>query len=157
MTLSAADAASGVAAIRYTTNGSEPTASSPSYSGPFTVGATTTVKYRAWDNAGNLEPTRSQLVRIDGVAPSVAITAPTGGSTVRGVVKVTASATDNASGIAKVSFYANGVLIGSKTSAPYTISWNTNKLTKGSYTLTAVAQDVAGNAGTSSPVTVMVG
>jgi peptidoglycan/xylan/chitin deacetylase (PgdA/CDA1 family) len=157
VTLSAADAASGVAAIRYTTNGSEPTASSPSYSGPFTVGATTTVKYRAWDNAGNLEPTRSQLVRIDGVAPSVAITAPTGGSTVKGVVKVTASATDNASGIANVSFYANGVLIGSKTGAPYTISWNTNKLTKGSYTLTAVAQDVAGNAGTSSPVTVMFG
>jgi hypothetical protein len=36
------------ATIRYTTNGSDPTGSSTLYSGPFTVGATTTVKARAF-------------------------------------------------------------------------------------------------------------
>ena len=50
---------SGVAAIRYTTDGSDPTASSTLYTRPFSVSATTTVKYRAWDNAGNVEATKT--------------------------------------------------------------------------------------------------
>lgn len=157
VTLAATDAHSGVAVIRYTTDGSEPTASSPAYTSPFTVSQTTTVTYRAWDNAGNVEAARAQLVQIDVELPTVAITSPTDGATVKGVVKVTAAASDAASGIARVSLYANGVLIGSKTSAPYTVNWHTNKLTKGSYVLTAVAVDVAGNERTSSPVTVRVG
>ena len=45
-------------------DGSDPTLSSPTYSAPFTVSATTTVKYRAWDNAGNVEATKSQLITI---------------------------------------------------------------------------------------------
>jgi peptidoglycan/xylan/chitin deacetylase (PgdA/CDA1 family) len=155
--LASTDAGSGVSKIRYTVDGSEPTVSSPTYSGPFTVATTTTVRYRAWDNAGSVEAARSQLIRIDVESPTVAITSPTAGATVKGVVKVTAAASDAGSGIARVSFYANGTLIGTKASAPYTVSWNTNKLTKGQYTLTAVAADVAGNTHTSSPVTVTVG
>ena len=66
VTLSATDGSggSGVASIHYTLDGSDPTLSSPTYSAPFTVSATTTVKYRAWDNAGNVEPTNSQLITI---------------------------------------------------------------------------------------------
>jgi hypothetical protein len=64
VTLFATDDASGVAVIRYTLDGSEPTVSSPLYSGPFTVSQTATVRYRAWDNAGNVEATNSQRVRI---------------------------------------------------------------------------------------------
>ena len=48
--------------IRYTTDGSDPTVGSPTYSAPFTVSATRTVKYRAWDNAGNVEATKSQSI-----------------------------------------------------------------------------------------------
>ena len=155
--LSATDDASGVAAIRYTLDGSTPTASSQLYTGPFTVSQTTTVRYRAWDNAGNVEPANSQLVRIDTVAPTVAITAPANGATVKGVVKVTANAGDAGSGVATVSFYANGVLIGSKAGGGTVfVSWNTGKL-KGQYTLTAVAKDVAGNSTTSAAVTVTAG
>jgi len=62
---------SGVAVIRYTTDGSDPTTSSATYSAPFTVSATTRVKYRAWDNAGNVEATKSQLIRIDATNPTV--------------------------------------------------------------------------------------
>jgi hypothetical protein len=156
VTLSAIDDGSGVAAIRYTLDGSEPTAASPAYSGPFTVSATTTVKYRAWDKAGNVETTRSQLVQIDGGAPSVAITSPLDGATVKGIVKVTATATDAVSGAATVSFYANGVLIGTKTGAPFTMNWNTRKVSPGQYTLTAVAADLAGNTSTSSAIRVTV-
>jgi peptidoglycan/xylan/chitin deacetylase (PgdA/CDA1 family) len=155
--LSANDPASGVAAIRYTLDGSEPTETSPTYSGPLTVSQTMTVKFRAWDNAGNPSGTQAQLIRVDATAPSVAITAPSEGATVKGIVKITAVATDAGSGVAKVSFYANGVLIGSKTDAPYSVNWNTKKLPKGPHTLTAVAQDVAGNTQTSAALNIKVG
>jgi hypothetical protein len=104
-----------------------------------------------------VEAANSQLVRIDTVAPTVAITAPANGANVRGVVKVTANAGDVGSGVAGVSFYANGALIGSKAGGGTVfVNWNTGKL-KGQYTLTAVATDVAGNSTTSAAVTVTAG
>jgi hypothetical protein len=154
--LSATDDASGVAAIRYTLDGSAPTDASPLHTGPFTVSQTATVRYRAWDNAGNVEATNSRLVQVDATAPTVAITAPANGATVKGNVKVTATAGDVGSGVSRVDFYANGVLIGSKSGGGTVfVSWSTSKL-KGQYTLTAVARDVAGNSTTSAPVTVTV-
>ena len=49
--------------IRYTTNGSTPTATTGNvYTLSFTVSSTTTVKYRAFDNAGNAEAVQSQLI-----------------------------------------------------------------------------------------------
>ena len=85
VSLSATDnsGGSGVAAIRYTTDGSDPTSSSTLYTSSFTVSATTTVKYRAWDNAGNTEATKSQLVRVDTTVPTVTLTSPTNGATVK--------------------------------------------------------------------------
>jgi peptidoglycan/xylan/chitin deacetylase (PgdA/CDA1 family) len=156
VTLAAADGGSGVAAIRYTLDGSDPTEASPAYAGPFTVSVTTNVKYRAWDNAGNVEAAKSQLVRIDLVAPTVAITSPAEGATVRGTVKITANATDPLSGVARVRFYADGVLIGTNTSVPYTVNWNTRKVAGGVHGLVAVAEDFAGNARTSATVSVNV-
>ena len=63
--LSASDAGSGVAQTRYTTNGSDPTVSNgTTYTGPFALTNTTTVRFRSWDNAGNVEPVRSRQVRV---------------------------------------------------------------------------------------------
>jgi hypothetical protein len=76
VTLAATDDSSGVEAIRYTTDGSTPTLASPVYTGPFTVSTTTTVKYRAWDNAGNAEATHSQLITIGPPAPQITATDP---------------------------------------------------------------------------------
>jgi peptidoglycan/xylan/chitin deacetylase (PgdA/CDA1 family) len=154
--LSATDDESGVAVIRYTLDGSEPTGSSTAFSGPFAISATRTVSFRAWDNAGNVEATKSQLLRIDTEAPSVVVISPANGSTVKGKVKVSADATDVASGVVQVSFRANGTLIGTKTSAPYFVNWQTNKLPPGQYTLTAVAADAAGNTRLSAPVVVNI-
>ena len=156
VSLEASDGGSGVAAVRYTLDGSDPTVSSPLYTGPFTVSQTTTLKFRSWDNGGNVEPVRSQPVQIDATAPTVVITAPANGATVKGVVKVAATADDAGSGVLRVSFYANGVLIGSKDGGgTVSVNWNTKKL-KGQYTLTAVAGDIVGNSTTSAPVTVTV-
>jgi peptidoglycan/xylan/chitin deacetylase (PgdA/CDA1 family)/N-acetyl-beta-hexosaminidase len=154
--LSATDAQSGVAFIRYTTNGSNPTTASPAYVGPFTVAVTTTVKYRAWDNAGNVEATKSQFIRIDTTAPTVAMTSPANGATVTGSVKLTANASDAGSGIAQVRFYVDGALIGTKAGSPFTVTWNTKKVSNGQHTLWAVAQDVAGNMQTSGSIQVTV-
>jgi hypothetical protein len=71
-------------------------------------------------------------------------------------VKITATAADAASGLAQVSFYVDGVLIGTSKGPTYSVTWNTNKVSKAQHTLTAIAQDVAGNSQTSSGVLVTV-
>ena len=52
VTLTASDPGTGVREIRYTIDGSDPVIGAP-YAGPFTVGATATVRSTAVDNAGN--------------------------------------------------------------------------------------------------------
>jgi subtilisin family serine protease len=92
----------------------------------------------------------------DTTAPTTSITAPTGGSTVSGsAVTVSASASDNV-GVTKVDFYVGTTLIGSDTTSPYSISWDTTTYTNASYTLTSKAFDAAGNVGTSGAVSVTV-
>ena len=68
---------------------------------------------------------------------------------------VAANAGDNV-GVAKVEFTVNGALAATDTSAPYTFSWNTRKLSS-SYTLGAVAVDAAGNRSAPASITVTVG
>ncbi|MBW6469059.1 MAG: S8 family serine peptidase [Coriobacteriia bacterium] len=92
---------------------------------------------------------------VDTTAPSVGITSPSDGAAVSGLVAVQAEASDEI-GVVRVEFYANGVLIGTSPSAPYSTNWNTKKL-KGAYALTAIAYDAAGNAGVSATVNVTVG
>jgi hypothetical protein len=112
VTLSATDTGSGVQGIYYTTDGSDPTLASPTYQGPFQVASTTTVKFRAVDNAGNLEKVNSQLLQVDSMPPSTSISC-NGGScsglfTAPGAT-VTLSATDGAgSGIAAVYYTTDG-------------------------------------------------
>jgi hypothetical protein len=159
VTLSAADSGgSGVAFIMYTTDGSDPSLSGSVYSAPFTVSSTTTVKYRASDNAGNAEATKAQLIQIDSAAPQVTLTSPVSGATVSGVVRLEATASDTVSGIARVEFYVDNKLLGTATSAPYRVNWNTNnkQVPKGSHTIYAVAVDRAGNSRATTPITVTV-
>jgi peptidoglycan/xylan/chitin deacetylase (PgdA/CDA1 family) len=159
VSLSAVDSGgSGVAFIRYTTDGSDPSFSGPVYSSPFTVASTTTVKYRAWDNAGNVEATNAQLVQIDTTAPQITLASPVNGATVRGVVRLEATASDTGSGVARVDFYVDNKLVGTATSAPYRVNWNTNnkQVSRGSHTIYAVAVDRAGNSRATVPITVTV-
>ena len=60
---------SGVAEVRYTTDGSAPNGSSTLYTGAFDVNTTTTVRFRAEDNAGNVGALGSQVVLVDTAAP----------------------------------------------------------------------------------------
>jgi peptidoglycan/xylan/chitin deacetylase (PgdA/CDA1 family) len=156
ISLSATDTGSGVAAIRYTTDGTTPTTSSPLFTTPFNISATTTVKYRAWDVAGNVEATKTQVVQVESTAPTVSITSPTNGATVTGNIRVTASASDSQSGVASVAFYVDNTLIGTSNSSPWQVQWNTKRVSAGQHVLTAVATDRAGNRATSAGITVTV-
>jgi hypothetical protein len=91
----------------------------------------------------------------DTTAPTTSITAPTSGATLSGTATVSANASDNV-GVSKVDFYAGSTLIGTDTTAPYSISWNTTGVTNGSYSITSRAFDAAGNVGTSAGVSVTV-
>ncbi|MEN3013236.1 MAG: glycosyl hydrolase family 8 [Endomicrobiia bacterium] len=56
------------------------------------------------------------------------------GSTVQGTVNISVNATDDV-GITKVEFYINNVNIYTKTSAPFSYSWNTQSYSDGEYSL----------------------
>jgi len=60
------------ATIRYTTDGSDPTASSPRANGPVAIPVTATLKAIAVDPAGNASPVASFAYTIVGVGPSIA-------------------------------------------------------------------------------------
>jgi hypothetical protein len=80
--------------------------------------------------------------------PSVAISAPTAGSTVSGTVTVSGAASDSL-GISSVKLYCDGVLVSSTTSASFAFGWNAGTVA-GTHTLSVAAQDPAGNTGTAS-------
>jgi Big-like domain-containing protein/purple acid phosphatase-like protein len=87
---------------------------------------------------------------------TVAITTPNGGATVKGKIKVAATASST-NGIAGVQFQVDGQNIGNEdTSAAYAVNWNTGTVTNGQHVLTAIARDRLGNQTVSSPVTVTV-
>jgi hypothetical protein len=91
----------------------------------------------------------------DTTAPTTSLTAPVGGATLSGIATVSANASDNV-GVTKVDFYAGSTLIGSDTTSPYSISWDTTTVASSTYTLTSKAYDAAGNVGTSAGVSVTV-
>jgi peptidoglycan/xylan/chitin deacetylase (PgdA/CDA1 family) len=99
------DTGSGVSSTHYTTDGTDPGLSSPTYTGPFPLTQPSTVKYRSWDNTGNVEAVNSQAIDLQ---ESVDTTAPTTTITCNGVtcqappytapVTVTLAATDDPGG-----------------------------------------------------------
>jgi hypothetical protein len=91
----------------------------------------------------------------DTTSPVTSITSPTNGSSVKGTITVTATATDNVA-VTKVELYKNGVLYGTDTTSPYSFSWNTLNDPNGQVTLNTQAYDQAGNSGTSTNVVVNV-
>jgi PKD repeat protein len=145
---------SGVAATYYTTDGSTPTTSSTKYTGAFSVLSTSTVRFFSVDNAGNAEAVKSQLVQIDGIAPTTTIScnsAPCTTTTYANPVSVTLAATDNTggSGVASTHYTTDGTTP-TLSSATYTAPFTVNATT----TVTYRSWDVAGNAG--SPASQMI-
>jgi hypothetical protein len=159
---SATDARSAISKVEFYVDG---VLLSTSTSAPYTAGWNTrtvangshTLSAKAYDGPGNVGTSSPVTVLVDNdiTAPAVALVQPTEGSVVQGAVTLEASATDDR-GVSKVDFFSGTTLLGSGTTAPFSITWDTGALLNGGYTVSAKAYDAAGNAGTSSAVTVSV-
>lgn len=109
---------------------------------------------RSRDAAGNLGLSSNFTFRtlpapLDTVSPIVAITAPSSGAVVSGMVAVAANASDNV-GVARVDFYIDGALAGTDASAPYAYSWNASAVSNGVHMISAWAFDARSNLAVSS-------
>ena len=111
----------------------------------------------ATDLAGNTTTSATISVTLDRSLPAVSLMAPANGAVVTGsAVAVSAAASDNI-GVSRVDFYRDSnVLLGTDTTSPYGIDWNTSSTSNGAHTLTAVGTDLAGNTTISTVVNVTV-
>lgn len=113
-----------------------------------------TLRAKAYDVAGNSAISTEIAVTIDNVFPIVNLSAPQDNSTASGSIVISVSASDNI-GIGKINFYRDdNILLGTDTSAPFSINWDTIKTTNGRHTIFARAIDKADNA-SSSPARVV--
>jgi chitobiase/beta-hexosaminidase-like protein/Big-like domain-containing protein len=142
VTLSAADGGAGVAEIRYTTDGSDPTSGNGVvYSGAFGISSAATVKFRAFDLVGNAESVRAQLVRVDDTAPVTTDNAPAGYSS--SAVTVSLNPADSGSGVATTTYSVDGGA--SQTGTSVSIGAPVDHSNDGSHTVSYRSTDVAGN------------
>src|SRR5436305_1659982 len=110
----------------------------------------------ARDAAGNTATSAAVSVTVDNAPPTVSLTAPTAGRSIKGTITVSASATDNV-GVVGVQFKLDGANLGAEAAAaPYPVSWNSILASSGNHSLTAVARDAAGNTATAAAVSVTV-
>ena len=91
-----------------------------------------------------------------GQPPSVSLTSPANGAGFNGGAQVTiaADASDADGTVTKVDFFVNNTLIGTATTAPYSVVWN--NVPVGTHTLMARATDNSGDTGLSSAININV-
>jgi Chitobiase/beta-hexosaminidase C-terminal domain len=136
---------SGLKEIRYTLDGSTPSASSGTvYSGPFPITSegTTTLEWVAVDNAGNVEtPVHSESVKVDKTPPTVNCGSPDGVWHITDV-SIACTASDGGSGLA-----SNG-------DASFNLSTSVSAGTETANAATGSrsVSDVAGNTTTAGPI-----
>ncbi|MFP2930787.1 chitobiase/beta-hexosaminidase C-terminal domain-containing protein [Pyxidicoccus sp. 3LG] len=118
---------SGCASIHYTTDVATPSAASTTYTAPFTLAATTRVRFLAVDLAGNSSEVVSELYTLDGTGP-VSTATPRGG-TFRDAFTVALDCDDGAgAGCAATYFTTNGAAptrSSERYSGPISITGNT--------------------------------
>lgn len=89
------------------------------------------------------------------VAPQISIASPASGATITGSTVALAVTTSDADGeVVRVAYHANGALVSTVTSAPWSATWS--GVAPGTYTLTAVATDSSDLSTTSAPVSITV-
>jgi hypothetical protein len=118
-----------------------------------------TLTAEAYDAVGNMRRTSVNVTfDNDFTPPTVSLTSPTSGATLRDWVMLTANASDDRGGIVRVEFYlidsAQLHQTFSDTSAPYEYLLSTRNRANGTYALQVKAWDGAGNVGTSTRVNV---
>ncbi len=117
-------------------------------------------EYVADDETANpSQRPKLKIVFSDGTkskGPSVDVSAPEDGSQMSGTTTIAASAGDDRR-VAQVQFFVDGAAVGTDTTAPYAVSWNSATVTNAPHSLTAKATDDVGNVTTSPAISVTVG
>ncbi|MDY7227760.1 Ig-like domain-containing protein [Hyalangium rubrum] len=113
---------------------------------------------KAYDAAGNVASSQAVTVTFDNdlTPPVTTLTAPSAGAALTGGVQMAATASDDRGTVTKVEFFVGNTLVGTDTTAPYSVNWNTSSYPVGTYTLKSRAWDPAGNTAFSSTFTVTV-
>jgi hypothetical protein len=91
--------------------------------------------------------------------PTVTLTAPAAGATVKGTVALTATAsasTMNGLTVTRVDFMIDGTIVGTAMASPYTVNWNSTTVTMGNHSLTAKVTDSANDTATTPAITITV-
>ena len=136
--------------IRYTTDGTIPTSTTGiTYTVPFKITSNCTIIAVAFDSTGQPgSVTTNKITTVDATAPTVATLSAGTVNSAKNVV-LTASGTDNESGIKGYEIYVNGSKVSSTNT--YTI---TNMPFNTTYSCYTIVKDVAGNQKQSSTITV---
>ena len=117
------------------------------YTGLANGGHTFTVA--ATDPAGNTDPSPAAASWTvdtnvpDTTPPTVTLTAPPAGASVKGSVPLAATAADNVA-VARVEFRAGGALVASDDAAPYGATWDASSSPDGPVMISATAVDTSG-------------
>ena len=101
------------------------------------------------EDPANWSAVRAQLgdgtpLPADVTAPTVTIISPADGALLAKKQRIDAQAIDDVR-VARVEFYVNGSLLGTDTSSPYSVTWNTQSAKRGANVIEAVAYDSSGN------------
>ncbi|WP_439657021.1 glycoside hydrolase family 48 protein [Lentzea sp. HUAS TT2] len=144
----------------FTQNGAVVSVTNPAWAPSLPSGGTAQVGFNGSKGSTNRPPTD---FAVNGVsctgpnqAPSVALTAPTSGSsyTLPASIPLAATAQDTDGTVAKVDFYAGDTLVATDTSAPFSGTWTSAPA--GDHSITARATDNRGATTTSAPAAVKV-
>jgi hypothetical protein len=119
-----------------------------------------TLTAKATDNGGATTTSAAAIVTVaaPNSPPTVSVTAPSNGASyvAPAAVQVAASATDSDGVVDRVEFFADGELIASDTTAPYTAQWTILSTGAGVHSLTTSAVDNSGAVTMSATVSVTV-
>ena len=110
-----------------------------------------TIKLVVYDKAGN-RAEETITVIVDNTQPNIEIISPIAGEYLRGIINITVFGEDSGSGIDKISFIVDGVLVFNDTIPPYEYIFDTTFYLDGSHNLTVVAYDNVNNTASKSIV-----
>jgi len=124
-------------------------------------GSAATLAARAFDEAGNSGDAAPVTVIVDNIpddadtTPPTVILRPEDGATVRGRVTLSAHANDDVA-VAVLTIYVDGQAMCSGNGATVSCDWKTRNL-RGRHTISATAEDAAGNAASTTSSVTMTG
>ncbi|MHB8604170.1 MAG: PKD domain-containing protein [Thermoplasmatota archaeon] len=155
--LAATDVGVGVDATKYGIDADPTTAYTAAFGLP-SGEASHTVKFFSTDKVGNAEATKSVVVKVDTLPPTASLNLMRPAAVVVTPTNLTANATDAGSGMARVDFAVDGVVVCSDTdgSDGWQCAWNPPATMSGRHAIAIFAYDRLGHKTTDSVNAVVV-